>query len=184
VHSLVCNAPQLLAADSKVLAGAWQRAQQCARRRLAWTEELAAAGPTLVTCVLDCRQHQLMMLQYAAETGDLRSKSMLHILADMSYVDFLGVCPGFRAWRSIAPGRWRSVAAGAGGTGSLDGARSAVSSFQPQVSHSRPAANESVHQQQQQQQQQQQHGLILAADALNQPVLVRIGALNAYDRLF
>lgn len=186
VHTLLYNSPQLLTASSKTLASNWQTAQWCCRRRSAWARELAAASPTLVTDVLTGQQHQLLMLQYAADTGDLRRHSMIHILHDTPYVDFVVKCPGFRLWRAMGLGRWRlefgaaqTAATAFGRTGGI-GSNGDVLSGDAQSavdvsSHIHPGADAGM---------EPPRDSVLARDALNRPVLVQVGQLGPNDRLF
>jgi hypothetical protein len=188
LHSALCNVPQLLVMQPQQCAGAWQRVQQLARRRIAWLQELSAAEAPLVTSVLTAQRMQLMMLQYAGDTGDLAGRSLNQVL-QLQYVDFVSKCPGFCTWRAMAPGRWRfeavrtagrdgsglqdsSSAAGIAGEGAA-AATEAIDEASGFCSRNRGAALGGELQRR-----------VLAEDASGRPVLVSVGGpLGPFDRL-
>ena len=161
VHTLLCNAPQLLGLDSARLASNWQLVQQLARRRSLWLEELAGASQGLVAAVLGAEQRQLQQLRYAAEARELQGLGLVQVLRK-EYVDFLFACPGFRVWRGLVPAekqRWSLVA--------VERCRVVVpDEVTPGL------------------QQQQQAGRVVAVDRRGQPVLIQLpGELGPSDRL-
>lgn len=112
VHTLLCNAPQLLGFESAQLASSWQLVQQLARMRGAWLEEVAAGSQSLMVAVLCAEQRQLQQLRYAAEARELLGLGLVQVLRK-EYVDFLFACPGFRVWRGLGGvGRWSLVDSG------------------------------------------------------------------------
>eukprot|EP00878_Enallax_costatus_P012149 GHUV01012686.1.p1 GENE.GHUV01012686.1~~GHUV01012686.1.p1 ORF type:complete len:554 (+),score=180.02 GHUV01012686.1:1134-2795(+) len=195
VHSMLYNTPVLLVKDSQLLASNWQSVQRISKKRLPWMKELAAAEAPLLTSILNCNRRQMLMLQYAAETGDLKSKGLLQILR-MEYADFMRICAGFRTWRSMGPGRWRIVeASSSAGTSGGNSEQRNDSNNLPEVTQSAERAAVS----QQRHADEQVHAIssnqegaaavmkpyrkVLAVDRLNRPILVQVGELGPYDRL-
>lgn len=157
VHTLLCNAPQLLACDSARLASNWQAVQQLARRRSSWLEELAGASQSLVVTVLSAKQHQLQQLRYAADARELQGYGVVQVLR-LDYTDFLHMCPGFRVWRGLVQAEQR---------------RWSLVEEECIVSHDSITAGQPMH----------QHGKVLAVDGRGQPTLIKMGTLGPYDRL-
>lgn len=211
VHSLLCNAPELLIRNSQQLATNWQQVQQLSRKRLSWMKELAAAEGPLLTVVLSCNRRQLLMLQYTADSGELKGRGLLQILR-MEYADFVKLCPGFRTWRSLAPGRWRIVEVWGGATSSRDDVNNAVKLSASRGSLLGPmnavaAANgatdkEPIAERVTAGSSNSSKGgssssssriasslemkpvrKVLAVDKFNRPVLMQVGELGPYDRL-
>lgn len=198
VHSLLYNSPEQLIKDSQRLASNWQRVQRISKKRLAWMKELAAAEGPLVTAILSCNRRQMLMLQYAVETGDLKGKGLLQALR-MDYADFVRICPEFRLWRSTAPGRWKIVETigSARGTNSsaeqsttamnLPGVAgssgSAAASQQVDTAYTAEDRGASSRNKQADAAAMKPYRKVLAVDKLNRPVLVQLGELGPYDRL-
>ncbi|KAF6252384.1 hypothetical protein COO60DRAFT_1704328 [Scenedesmus sp. NREL 46B-D3] len=190
LHSMLCNVPQLLVAQPQQCAGAWQRVQRLARRRLAWLRELSAAEAPLVTSVLGAQRMQLAMLQYAADTGDLGSRGLGQVL-QMPYVDFVSLCPGFRTWRAMAPGRWRFEAAAAGsvgrsgtGDGGSEGAAAGEAPAATVAQVGEPGAQGAGVKSTDAAGGSGLRRRVLAEDASGRPVLVAVGGpLGRFDRL-
>lgn len=160
VHTLLCNAPQLLSYESARLSSNWQLVQQLARRRSLWLEEVVAGtSQSLVVAILSAEYRQLQQLRYAAEAREMQGKALVQVLKK-DYVSFVLACPGFRVWRGLAPAdrqRWSLVEDGS----CLVVAASLSTSSQTQGGG----------------------GRVVAADARGQPILIQLGDLSPSDRL-
>lgn len=193
VHSMLYNAPDLLTSDSQQLARNWQQIQRLSRRRQRWLRELAAAEAPLLSAVLSCQRRQLLMLQYTAEAGALKDKSLMQMLR-MDYVDFVRACPSYRTWRSMAPGRWRFVATSGGLRGPSRIQASSSESSSGWQGDKTQSIGASIPAEQTLDAASNSHGSqgytplkspqkVLAVDSLQRPVLVQVGSLRPPDRL-
>eukprot|EP00879_Flechtneria_rotunda_P010232 GHRR01010698.1.p1 GENE.GHRR01010698.1~~GHRR01010698.1.p1 ORF type:complete len:542 (+),score=183.51 GHRR01010698.1:54-1679(+) len=176
VHTLLYNEAQLLQMDSQQLAGRWQRVQKASRKRIAWMQELAKASASLVAAVLTCQPWQLSILQFVADTNDLKGKSLQQVF-NMGYVDFVTSCPGFRSWRAMAPGRWKIVDSKNSRVRLIDGTQlgsdmSAADSLGGSMSVQDWALDAP-----------RLKKKVLAVDELDRPILMQVGQRGPYDRL-